>query len=329
MKHPSAFSSTSSTAQRPSSGAIPGTPSPVPITAGGWFEARIASHATEILQLYMRHGDVANVWVADLPAPIFATAASVRLGVERDRLPGGALEALRLARVYMRRLGVRGDTGIEVEIRTNVPIRKGAGSSTALHTAVADATARACGIVLTDEELQALVFEQEGASDPLALIRSGCTVVYGSRNGRVLHSPGRPLPPMRVVLVDSDPDGMLDTKDCPGAEGITEHDLTEAGNALSMFLDGVSSQDLAKVGAAGTLSAQLHQERIPTREFERMLGLAGEFGAAGLSLAHSGTLCAFLFPRDYPDRYARFGELQLAVNERGVQFMGDYELTGV
>ena len=66
---------------------------------------------------------------------------------------------------------------------------------------------------MTDENIQRLCWEIEGASDPLALVSNGEVVVYSSRTGEIVRRLGQPLPSMvclgfkqrpgQVVLTES------------------------------------------------------------------------------------------------------------------------------
>lgn len=222
---------------------------------------RVAGHFGELVQ--GRLGPGGPVVLISLPCPV--PAVEVAPGAPLP--PGGA--------ALMATQGLAAPAGLGV--RALLPPGGGAGTSTAGLVALA----RAAGWAGAPEALARACVAAEGASDPLMFPRPE-RLVFASREGRVLAT----LPPMARIEVLG---GFC------GPE-------TPTDPADDRFPD-VADLIAAWPGAAGSVAAL---GRIAAKSARRTLalrgpsgdptaGLAAELGAAGWTIAHTGSARALIF----------------------------------
>jgi uncharacterized protein involved in propanediol utilization len=189
-------------------------------------------------------------------------------------------------------LPVQGRLEVECSVATGV----GLGSSTSDVVAAIRAVAAACGVGLDAGIVARLAVEAEGASDPIMFDRE--MLLFAQRQGRVLESFGAWIPRFAVMSFDADPAGCgVDTLSLP-VPAYTSDELTAFEHLVTRARAAFGQRDsgaLASLAAIATESATLNQRLLPLRNFEQICRLAGEFGALGLQIAHSGTIGGLLF----------------------------------
>src|SRR5262245_11758334 len=254
------------------------------------------SHWGEVMQNGLEHRRRLITAVITLPRP--ARSAEATFQVEPDGPltvePAHACKAQRAARRMLHLAGLPG-LGGHLRLGGNIRPGCGGGSSTADIIAAIGAVCGAVRFGLRAAAVQRLCWEIEGASDPLALVAGGKTVVYGSRTGEVVRRLGRPLPPMVCLGFNSAPGATVLTDALVGRESYTATEARDFAAILALAEAGVARGKADLVGRAATASARLNQWRVPTRNFERLARLASEAGALGLAVSHSGTVAALLF----------------------------------
>jgi uncharacterized protein involved in propanediol utilization len=138
-------------------------------------------------------------------------------------------------------------------------------------------------------------------------------VLFAQRQGRVLETFGSWIPPYVVVSVDTDAgtDG-LDTLSLPPPR-YTDAELEAFEGLVAQAREGFERRDAAAIAAVATESAAMNQRFVPMRGFREILALAGEAGALGVQIAHSGTVAGILFeaPTNIPEVMARVSALGL------------------
>jgi shikimate kinase len=148
----------------------------------------------------------AEVWVGDDPGRIEA-----EIPCEED--PSLVIEA---ARAVLQRAG-RGDLGLRVRTRSNIPIGRGLKSSSAASDAVALAVAKLVGLECEGEEVVRLAVEASiragvtitGAYDDAYTCYYGGINITDNKSGKVLL---RRMAPEDVVVVISVPDKKIYTR---------------------------------------------------------------------------------------------------------------------
>lgn len=189
----------------------------------------------------------------------------------------------------LRLLTPEGDlrTGLEVRLSNAAPAGRGYGSSTADMAAGLAAAAIVLGIDLTVQAMGRLAVHIEPTDGSFA----PGLVIFDHVHGERLEMLGDP--PAGYVLV-ADPGCALETADVHRdlGPGISGSDVDEA---LELVRAGVAARDLRMIGKGSTLSARANQARIPNPLVEPLERLATRCSAAGVVVAHSGTIAGVLF----------------------------------
>jgi len=204
-------------------------------------------------------------------------------------------KARRAAVVSMTELSTGGSpvTGGYLDIRSDIPHGIGMGSSTADVTAAIRAIAVFHGVAPTAEEIARIAIEAECASDPIMI--DDRVVLFAHRDGTVLESLGRDLPPMIVVGCDADPGaGTIDTLALPPAAYSTT-EIDAFGFLRAELRAAVVNGDTARLGRVATSSALINQRFLPKSTLDFLLDLCKRVGGCGIQVAHSGTVAGVIF----------------------------------
>jgi uncharacterized protein involved in propanediol utilization len=203
-----------------------------------------------------------------------------------------AQRAAELTVAHLAALGVP-TRGGQVTLSCDVPTGVGMGSSTSDVVATIKAVADFHGEVLAADDVARLAVQAEGASDSIMI--EDRVVLFGQRDGVVLETFGHVLPPMIVLGCDTDRDGHgVDTLGHPVAE-YSDRDVAGFGVLRAALRRAVTTADVALLGRVATASARINQRFLPTAEFGFLLDVSRRFGAAGVQVAHSGTVAGLIF----------------------------------
>jgi L-threonine kinase len=219
-----------------------------------------------------------DLWVTAVATP--SAGPGVRISSAHK------VKARRVAELFLRRHGLAA-RGVTVSVNSPVPEGKGLASSSADIVAVCRALGDLFGIAVSDAELGELACRIE----PSDAVMFDHPVAFDYLRGRVLTDPRRRLP-VRAVLVD--PGGLLDTL------GFRRSPYTAAERRLvrqayQLAMAGLVGGDLAAVGAAATLSAQVNQRRHAKPQLDQLIRICDRLGGVGVCVAHSGVVAAMLF----------------------------------
>ncbi len=259
---------------------------------------RSYSHLGEIVQGPIRNDDgKAETVVVTLPCRAYHSDA---IFVQDDAYDDVVVDDPKrnTCKEFMRRfkkqygLGGRRNHG-RVFIRSNIPVGAGAGSSTCDLHALCLCFERLAKIRLSREKRQRLIFETEGASDPLALVDDESTPVYCSRTGRILQILPRGLPPMKSISFRTDV-RVVKTNDLIGREGYDEREVELFSEILNDAKRAVTNGNLTLLADAAQRSATLNQRRVPTRNYSKLISVTKRFGA-GFTVSHSGVVGSMFF----------------------------------
>jgi len=263
---------------------------PAPICTG---EAN--GHAGEPLQGAVSDSDGIHRLLITLSAPRFRAYASIELaptgGIQVE--PSDRSKSRAAAELTADALDAPGLNAI-LRIESNIPARRGCGSSTAECEASVRATARLLRARLTAEEIARLVWRAEHATD--STMFGERPVAFCHREGTVYeYLPGR-FPAMFAIVVDTEPEGLgVDTLKLEPAGYQTSH-LQHFRAMLGLMRHAFRSADARSFGRVSTLSATINQEFLPKRLFAEILSLGNESDAYGVVAAHSGTVLTLLYP---------------------------------
>ena len=230
----------------------------------------------------------------DLPAS-GAGAGAVRAAPNErvlDVVPAWTLKAARAARLALEFVGAPAGAG-RLEIECSVATGVGLGSSTCDVVATIRAVCAAYGVAVEPDVVARLAVAAEGAVDPIMFDRQ--VVLFAQRQGRVLDAFGSWIPSYVVVSIDTDAgtDG-VDTLSLSPPQ-YTDAELEAFGHLVSRARAAFARRDAAAIAVVATESAILNQRFVSLRGFREIVALAGEFGALGVQIAHSGTVAGILF----------------------------------
>jgi uncharacterized protein involved in propanediol utilization len=301
-------------------GAVPAVapfpPSPPPRRIG---RGAVHAHHGEIVQGVFHSSDgTLEHGLVTLPCDLFRTTASFRpvrsgpLHVE----PGGRTRARTAARLTLDALGRTGWGGV-LRIDGNVPLRWGCGSSTTDVLSAIRAVADAFGEVLEPAWIARLSVASETASDSL-MYGPERVLLFAQRRGSLLVDLGGPLPDVRVLGFNTEVDHGVETLALLPCR-YSAWEVEAFRPVLGLLRRAVEQQDPALLGRVATASTTIMQRHRPKRFMPQLLRLAGEVGALGVQVAHSGTVAGFLFAPggDAAGRIddARAGLLRLGLKE--------------
>jgi uncharacterized protein involved in propanediol utilization len=197
-------------------------------------------------------------------------------------------------------LDLHGDTrGGRLRVYSQLGEGKGMGSSTSESLAAARVVAAALGRPLTRDQEFALLLGVDGAVDPIAI--EDRVVLVAHREGRILHDYGRPLPPMRMVVFDTDLEGVGIATASLERPTYTPSELSTHARLVEQLRCGVERGDLELIGRVSTTSAKINQRYLPKPKWDEILRVAKALQLAGVVVAHTGTVCAFLIAPDRDD----------------------------
>lgn len=178
---------------------------------------------------------------------------------------------------------------VRVEISSPIPRGKGLGSSSADATAAIAAASLACGKELTPEEIACLALRVE----PTDGVMFPGIALFDHRAGTVMERLGPP-PPLEIVALDWG--GNVDTLDFNRVDrrSLWESAAEETAQALALVRRGIQEGEPVLVGQGATISALAGQRVLPKQELARVIEFAEANGAAGVNVAHSGTVIGVL-----------------------------------
>ncbi len=211
-----------------------------------------------------------------------------------DHGPADRPRALAAARRTLDELWGRPDGrhpfGVRIEIRSDLPVARGFGTSTADVAGAIAATAAALGESLGPFEIARLAVAIE-PSDSTML--PGLALLEG-RMGRRWEALG-PVPAIAVVALDFG--GAVDTIAHHAAGPLPPPSLVDLQRvALAQVRRGIATADPRAVGAGATLSALANEVLLPKPALHETLEIAARLGAYGVCAAHSGTALGLLLP---------------------------------
>ena len=185
-------------------------------------------------------------------------------------------------------LGVSGLVA-EVAVANPIPVGKGMGSSSADITAAVCATGRAAGVEITPDAVAQIAL----AVEPTDGVMFPGIAMFDHRRGKVVDLLGTP-PPMEVIAIDRG--GQVDTLEFNRVDR-TEHWRSVASataEALELVREGIRRCDPDPVGRGATISARAGRPDGAEPWVARATDFAAEIGAAGVNVAHSGTVVGIL-----------------------------------
>ncbi|MFI9566642.1 GHMP family kinase ATP-binding protein [Streptomyces rishiriensis] len=203
--------------------------------------------------------------------------------------PRSKVKVRRMCDVLLDRLvgASSADVGLDVLVSSMIPEGRGHASSSADLTALCRAMAQWLGVPLADDDIMRLCCELE----PSDAVCRPVPTLFDFIRGEVLLCYDDP-PPMAALVLDEG--GAVDTVTMRRLP-CTEAESERLALAFDLVDRGFRLGDLALIGRAAMISAEVNQRRVYKRNFEVARDVADACGSYGVSVAHSGTTLALLF----------------------------------
>lgn len=183
---------------------------------------------------------------------------------------------------------------VYVRLTSEIPVGKGMASSTADISAVCQATALACGTMLTAEEIAAIAI----AIEPSDGIFYPGIVQFDYRSGVMLRALG-PAPAGQILIYDCG--GEVDTlafnrrKDLVSTQKANEGQIQKA---MAICVAGMRDDSIDRIGEAATISAFANQRLLYKDVLNAFYEAGKKAGGRGVITAHSGTVLGLLLAAD-------------------------------
>lgn len=206
-------------------------------------------------------------------------------------------------------------TGGRLDIVSNVPVGRGMGSSTSDVIATINAVSDCHRVRLAPQRIAQLAVLAERACDSIMV--EDRVVLFAHRRGAVLEVLGCRLPPLVVVGCVSGPADGVDTLELPLAQ-YTQYEIEVFCGLRAALRRAIIVQDVELLGQVATASARINQRFLPKPELDFLIALSGQLGAAGVQIAHSGTVAGLIFDARLVGLASRIGRCIDALDREGV-----------
>ncbi|MBN9235848.1 GHMP kinase [Mesorhizobium hungaricum] len=230
-------------------------------------------------------------------------------------VPGHREKARRAAELALRAFGPPA-TGGELALDSNIPIGRGMGSSTADVLASILAVLDWLGIDAVSTDVMRLAVSAETACD--STFFKDQAVLFAHRDGVVLESFRRPLPPFDFVSIDTTPDVTVDTLDFAPAR-YDPLEIETFRPLRSLLRTAINNADARMVGRVATASARLNERFLPKPRLDEIETIGARFGAVGVQVAHSGTVVGLMFDATVEQASANVGRAADALRRSGFE----------
>lgn len=289
-------------------------------------EAVATGHRGEILQGTLPTEGGYMTGVISNPCPHSFARARVRLDrhVPLQVFPPEKVKALRTAELVLGHFGL-GDLGGTVELTTSARIGGGEGSSTVDCTATARAVLKALRLSMADDQLGRIIVEAEGASDG-TMFSPARAVIWGSRTGKVLRMLDGALPTNLQLSFEFGTRFRVNTLSL-SLPDYTPPELGDLQVLAAMVNRAVREQSVGMLGTAATGSALLNDRYHPKPRLSEALRVAEEVRAAGLVVAHTGSLGALMFDPATRDLDRRLAEASDGLDALGYSSLDVYTVS--
>jgi uncharacterized protein involved in propanediol utilization len=243
-------------------------------------------------------GDMKRALVS-LPCPDLRARASFRADQSNHIVTfhPDRQKALRAAEFTVAAFGPEGMGGA-LSLESNIPIGRGLGSSTADVLASILAVAACLQIKVSAEQVMHIAVRAETACDSTLFQQQA--VLFAHREGVVVESFRKALPPMDLISIDTMPGSTVDTLDFEPARYATAE--IEAFRPIrSLLRAAINAADARLLGRAATASAHINERFLPKPRLDEIEAVGDRFGAVGVQVAHSGTVVGLMFDKGDAD----------------------------
>jgi uncharacterized protein involved in propanediol utilization len=216
--------------------------------------------------------------------------------------------------------------GGRVQIRSNIPVGWGLGSSTSDVTAAIRATANALNERLTASQIAALAVRAETACD--STMFGERMVLFAQREGIVVEDFKRSLPKLEILGFNTTSNGQgIDTIGFPPAR-YSWWEIEAFRPMLGLLRRAVQLRSPQLLGQVASASATINQHYLPQPHFHNLKEISAEVGAVGLQVAHTGTIAGLLFDPSDPLKDQRIEHAQTLLETIGIKHRWVFQTSG-
>ncbi|MGK9051460.1 GHMP family kinase ATP-binding protein [Xaviernesmea oryzae] len=240
---------------------------------------------------YLRRGLVSLPYPALTSLATFTPNARAEITVS----PTGREKARRAADLTIASFAqVR--TGGHIQLVSDIPIGRGMGSSTADVLASIQAVLDYLRVFPTAEHIMRIAVDAETACDSTLFKQQA--VLFAQRDGIVLEVFRKPLPALNILSVDTTPESTVSTVEFEPAR-YCPAEIEMFRPLRSLLRKAIDSGDVRSLGRVATASAVINERFLPKPGLRELQAIASRYDAAGLQVAHSGTMAGLIFdPED-------------------------------
>ena len=171
---------------------------------------------------------------------------------------------------------------------------------------------------MDERSVAKLIVEVEEASDSTVLSRPA---LFRHREGLVEEYFPLPLPDVRVMVIDTEPDGRVNTTTMQRAR-YSASQITYFDHLINELRVAIQRQCPRAMASVATESALINEEFLPKPEYRVLLESVLNVGGFGLAAAHSGTVVSAFLPEMF--ELERRSHLQAVVQQLGMAVVADY-----
>lgn len=258
----------------------------------GYAEA--IGHHGELLQgIFEDEGAQLRRALVSLPCRQLKSKATFRAnaGERINVIPASREKARRAAELVVDAFG-RPRTGGNLTIDSNVPIGRGLGSSTADVLASILAVLDWLGIEAASDKIMEIAVRAETACDSTLFKQQA--VLFAHREGIVVESFRRPLPPIDFISIDTTPHMTVDTLEFEPAR-YDQPEVEMFRPIRSLLRTAIKTADARLLGRVASASAHINERFLSKPRLKEIKAVGAGFNAIGIQVAHSGTVVGLMF----------------------------------
>lgn len=274
-------------------------------------------HLGEILQGALNIGlDKDRNFLMSLPAPCFISRAKFTRDTSKNIkvIPVQKTKVKKSINLLLNHFNV--NLGGTLEIESNIPEGKGAGSSTADCVASIRTISKEIGTHVSTNLMAKLLINSEGASDSTFNSKNN-PIFFAQNEGKVLQE-FTEFPEIYVTAFDTDPLDLVDTLKMKRPK-YTPFDLGTFQTLQGALRYAIKTKNFNLLSTVSIKSAMINNRFLPKKNFDAYLKIATKF-RSGLVVAHSGTLAAFLINPNSDGFCNSKKELQKFLKNNGTKF---------
>jgi uncharacterized protein involved in propanediol utilization len=258
----------------------------------GYAEA--IGHHGELLQGVFEDKD-ANLRRAlvSLPCRQLRSKATFEADASSDTTvtPAHCVKAKRAAELVISRFA-RSRIGGHLAVASNIPVSRGMGSSTADVLASILAVLDCLEVDASPECVMEMAVTAETACDSTLFKQQA--VLFAHRDGVVIESFTKSLPPVDFISINATPDAGVDTLDFEPAR-YNKAEIETFRPLRSLIRQAIQRADARLLGRVATASAHINERFLHKPRLAEIEVIGARHGAIGIQVAHSGTVVGLMF----------------------------------